>query len=105
VYAVISVAGTQVKVRQGDRINVPRLDLDEGSEAKIRDVLLVSDGENVRVGDPVVKGASVKVKVLGHFKGKKVIVFKKKRRKNYRRFKGHRQEYTELLVSDLNIDN
>ncbi len=102
-YAVVSVSGNQVKVREGDRVNVPRLHLEEGAETKIKDVLLVSDEGDVKVGDPVVKGASVSAKVLSHFKGKKVIVFKKKRRKNYRRTKGHRQEYTELLIGKLNV--
>jgi large subunit ribosomal protein L21 len=101
-YAVIKVAGDQVRVQKGDRIRTPRLDLDVGQTTEIKEVLLVSNGE-AQVGAPTVPGALVRAKVLSHGRLGKIIVFKMKRRKKYRRRRGHRQGFTELLIEDIVI--
>ena len=104
--AVVKIAGKQVQVDKGLRIRVPKLELEEGAQQEFTDVLLVSreDGETL-VGTPTVEGAAVKVTVIGHGRGKKVIVFKMKRRKNYRRRNGHRQDYTEIQIDDIVLPN
>ncbi len=103
-YAVIRVAGDQVKVQKGDRIRTPKLNLEVGQTAEIKDVLLVSNGES-RIGAPTVPGAIVRAKVLSHGRSDKVIVFKMKRRKKYRKKQGHRQNFTELLIEDITLTN
>ena len=100
-FAVVDIAGKQLKVDKGDRIRVPRLDLEEGSAQRFTSVLLLSDGEEVQVGAPHVDGAVVEGTVVAHGRADKVIVFKKKRRKKYRRRNGHRQDFTEILVDDI----
>jgi len=104
--AVVRIAGKQVQVDKGLRVKVPRLALEEGAQQEFTDVLLVSsdDGETV-VGTPTVEGATVRATVVGHGRGKKVIIFKMKRRKNYRRRNGHRQDYTEIQIDDIVLPN
>ena len=99
-YAVISDRGKQYTVKAGERLRIDLLDAEPGSEVVFDRVLLVGGGE-VRVGRPVVAGASVKGTVLGEHKDRKVIVFKKKRRKKYRRKNGHRQRYTDIQVESI----
>lgn len=99
-YAVIRVAGDQVKVQKGDRIRTPKLDLEVGQTTEIKDVLLVSNGGS-HIGTPMVPGAMVRAKVLSHGRLDKVVVFKMKRRKKYRKRRGHRQDFTELLIEDI----
>lgn len=105
-YAVVRISGEQVKVEKGLRVRVPRLEAEEGGEKEFTDVLLVStdDGQTL-VGAPTVDGATVRAKVVGHGRGAKVIVFKMKRRKKYRRRNGHRQAYTEIEVGDIILAN
>ena len=79
------------------------IDAEQGSEITINRVLLTSDGDNVKIGTPVVEGASVTAKVLEHAKAKKVLVVKRKRRKDYRRKNGHRQQYTKIEIVSINI--
>jgi large subunit ribosomal protein L21 len=100
-YAVIKTGGKQYKVSQGDLLKVEKLDAEPGSEIEISEVLMVVDGDNVMVGTPVVESASVKARVIEHGKGKKVIVFKKKRRKGYKVKRGHRQHYTTLEIQEV----
>lgn len=100
-YAIIEVAGQQFKVEKDRYIYVHRLPNAEGEELTIDKVLLVDDNGAVSVGAPTVEGAQVKAKVLEHLKGEKIIVFKKKRRKGYRRKKGHRQYLTKLQIVDI----
>jgi len=100
-YAIIEVAGQQFKVEKDRYIYVHRLPSAEGEELTIDRVLLVEDNGAVSVGAPTVEGAQVKAKVLEHLKGEKIIVFKKKRRKGYRRKKGHRQYLTKLQIVDI----
>lgn len=100
-YAVIKTGGKQYKVAQGDLLKVEKLDAEPGAEIEISEVLMVVDGDNVQVGTPVVESASVKAKVIEHGKAKKVIVFKKKRRKGYKVKRGHRQHYTTLEIQEV----
>ena len=100
-YAVVKIKGLQFPVEAESRLQVPLLDDEVGSTVTFDEVLLVKDGEEIKVGDPVVAGCSVSAEVLRHGRARKVVVFKKKRRKNYRRKKGHRQPFTEILIKDI----
>ena len=101
-YAVIETGGKQYKVSEGDVIFIEKLDVAEGEEVKFDKVLVVADGENVTVGTPAVEGATVTAKVEKQGKSKKIYVFKMKRKKNYRRKKGHRQPFTKVEISKIN---
>ena len=90
-------------MRKGDKICVPKLDLNVGQTTQIDEILLISTDEETLIGEPTVPHASIQAKVLSHGKHDKVIVFKMKRRKKYRRKRGHRQPFTELLIEDLSI--
>ncbi len=100
-YAIVEVAGMQFKVKKNDEILAPKLKAEEGSTLEFDRVLFTSDDKTVNVGNPVVKGAKVKAVVVGDERGKKVVVFKKKRRKGYKVKKGHRQEFTRLKIEDI----
>lgn len=99
--SVIEQGGFQFKVSEGDTINVPLVDGKEGDEVKLDRVLLVSEGESVKVGTPVVDGAEVKAEIVEHGKDKKVLVMKKKRRKDYKLKNGHRQDFTRLKITSI----
>src|SRR5690606_1884991 len=101
VYAVVETGGKQYRVAVGDRIEVERLDAEPGTDVTLDRVLLVADGEDVRVGTPVVEGARVVASVEDQIKGKKVIVFKFKPKKRYRRKQGHRQQLTRLTIKEI----
>ena len=101
-YAVIETGGKQFKVQEGDELLVEKLEANVGDSVTIDKVLLVEKDGAVKVGTPVVAGASAVLKVVEHGKGAKVIVFKYKSKKNYRRKQGHRQPYTKVLVEALN---
>jgi large subunit ribosomal protein L21 len=101
-YAVIKSGGKQYRVKQGDTIKVEKLLADEGADIKLEDVLLVADGDNIKVGKPTVDGASVSATVKSHGRGRKISIIKMKRRKHYRRQMGHRQSYTELSITGIN---
>ena len=101
-YAIVEIAGQQFKVAKDQRLFVHRLQDKEGAKVSFDKVFLLDDGKKVTVGAPAITGASVKAKVLGHLKGDKVIVFKKKRRKGYRVKNGHRQCLTQLIVEQIN---
>lgn len=103
-YAVIRTGGKQYKVSEGQRIRVEKINGDVGETISIGEVLLLGKEEGVEVGNPVVPGASVEAEILSHGKGEKIYVFKKKRRKGYRKMKGHRQWYTELLIKEIKGD-
>ncbi len=100
-YAVFRTGGKQFRAEPGGRIRVPTLDAEAGDTVTFDEVLLTSDGEEVAVGQPIVDGASVRAEVVDHGRDKKVIVFKRKRRKGYRRKQGHRQGYTEIRVDEI----
>ena len=100
-YAIVEIAGQQFKVAKDQKLFVHRLQDKEGSKVSFDKVYLLDDGKKVTVGAPAISGAAVEAKVVGHFKGDKVIVFKKKRRKGYRVKNGHRQALTELMVEKI----
>jgi large subunit ribosomal protein L21 len=100
-YAIVNIAGQQFKVSEKEQIYVHRLGAGEGENVEFDQVLLVDNDGNVKVGEPTIKGAMVKAKVLDHVKGDKVIVFKKKRRKGYRVKRGHRQLFTKLEIESI----
>ena len=100
-YAIIQTGGKQYRVAPGDVLRVERLGGERGDEVVLDQVLLVADGANVQVGAPLVEGASVRGEIMRQGKAKKILVFKKKRRKNYRRKQGHRQLFTALQVKEI----
>jgi large subunit ribosomal protein L21 len=99
-YAVIKTGGKQYRVSQGDRVRVERLPGAVGSQIEFADVLMIG-GESVSVGTPLVKGAKVVGEIVGQDRAKKIVVFKMRRRKNYRRKRGHRQAYTEVRITSV----
>ena len=99
-YAIIQTGGKQYRVQQGDVIFVDKLDLAQDATVDF-DVLLLGREDGVTVGKPLVPGAKVNAKVLGQVKGEKIIVFKYKSKKNYRRKQGHRQPYTKLEITGI----
>ena len=100
-YAVFRTGGKQYRAAKGDRLRIERLDAAEGDAVEFDEVLLVGEGDNVKVGAPVVSGSKVKAKVMAQAKAKKVDVVKFKRRNNYQRLKGHRQHYTEVEITSI----
>ena len=100
-YAVIKTGGKQYRVAEGDVIEVEKLDVESGAEAKFDEVLLVSNGSNLSIGAPLVKGAAVTAEVVEQAKGDKVIAFKYKRRKGYHRTVGHRRQITVLKIKSI----
>lgn len=100
-YAVIRTGGKQYRVTPGEKLRIERLPAAVGSELVLADVLLVGDGQALKVGTPVLKGASVKAKVTSHGLGEKVMSFKMRRRKNSRKHQGHRQGYTEIEITGI----
>ena len=102
-YAIIEACGKQYKVAEGDVIFFEKLDVEEGKKVKFDNVILVSNEENVQVGNPYVKGAKVEGKVISHGKAKKIIVFKYKAKKNYRRKQGHRQPFTKVEITSIKL--
>jgi large subunit ribosomal protein L21 len=100
-YAVVRTGGLQFRVAEGDTIRVPRMAADVGATVEIADVLALETGGELSIGRPLVDGASVTAEVVRHGLGRKVIVYKKKRRKGYQRKKGHRQGFTELRIVRL----
>ena len=100
-YAIVDIAGQQFKVTKSQKLKVHRLEAEEGKHVELGKVLMVSDGKTVTVGTPVVDGYRIAAKVMGHTKGDKVLVFKKKRRKGYQKLNGHRQYITELWIEAI----
>jgi large subunit ribosomal protein L21 len=100
-YAVVATGGKQYKVAEGDTLRVEKLKGDVGAEVAFDKVLLFSDGENVKIGQPVLDGATVHGHIVEQDKGKKILVFKYKRRKRYRRKQGHRQLYTAVKIDRI----
>lgn len=99
-FAVIETGGKQYQVSPGDKIMVELLGKTKG-EVTFKNVLLLNNEGNLKLGSPYIKGASVKAKILGEAKTDKVIIFKKKRRKQYKRTRGHRQKYTVVLIEEI----
>ncbi len=101
-YAVIKSGGKQYKVREGDTLRVEKIDVEEGGEISLDDILMVADGDDISVGTPIVAGATVAATVKSHGRGPKIKVIKFKRRKQHRKQMGHRQAYTELEITGIN---
>jgi len=102
VFAVVEIGGHQYRVKAGDQIQVEKLPLQAGASLEIDRVLMVGEGEQVRIGQPVIPEARVRATVLGHVKGEKIIVFKyRPGAKRYRRKQGHRQTYTVLRIDAI----
>ena len=99
-YAVVKTGGKQYRVSPGEKFKVEQIPADIGSEI-VLEVLMVADGDIVTLGTPLVSGTSVKAKVLSHGRGKKVTIFKMRRRKHYQKHQGHRQNYTELEIQSI----
>lgn len=103
-HAVIQTGGKQYRVAAGDKLRVELLDeAKAGGKVTFDEVLLLSDGTTIKVGQPFVKGAKVTAEVVGNGRGDKVTIIKLRRRKNYRRKAGHRQEFTELKITDIKV--
>jgi large subunit ribosomal protein L21 len=100
-YAIVEIAGQQFKVEKDQQIFFHRLDNEEGSKVEFDKVLLIDNGGKVNVGAPAISGAKVTAKVLGHMKGDKVVVFKKKRRKGYKVKNGHRQSFSQIEIQSI----
>lgn len=100
-FAIVDIAGFQEKVTPGMKLRVPKLPHKPGETVTFAQVLLHAEGDAVRVGTPYVAGAAVQAKVVAEGKGEKIRVFKMKRRKRYRRTRGHRDEYTEIAVTKV----
>jgi large subunit ribosomal protein L21 len=100
-YAIVEIAGQQFKVERGNKVYVHRLEANEGDKVEFTHVLLTDNAGKISVGNPTVEGARVAATVLGHLKGDKVIVFKKKRRKGYQKWNNHRQSLTQLLIQGV----
>jgi large subunit ribosomal protein L21 len=97
-YAVLKTGGKQYRVAAGDKLKVEEIAGEVGSEVVLGEVLLVANGEDVTMGTPLVAGASVTAKIVGHGRGEKVRIYKMRRRKHYRKTQGHRQNYTEIEI-------
>ncbi|MFA5444413.1 MAG: 50S ribosomal protein L21 [Bacteroidales bacterium] len=100
-YAIVDIAGQQFKVEEGRRVFVNRLQAEEGSTISFEKVLLKDTDGNVVIGTPYLEGATVSATVLKHLKGKKVLVFKKKKRKGYQKCNGHRQYLTQIQIDTI----
>ena len=102
-YAIIESCGKQYKVAEGDVVFFEKLDAEEGKKVNFDNVVLVSNEDKIEVGTPYVKGVKVEGKVVKHGKGKKIIVYKYKAKKNYRRTQGHRQPYTKVEITAIKM--
>jgi large subunit ribosomal protein L21 len=100
-YAIVEIAGQQFKVERGNKVYVHRLEANEGAKVEFDKVLLIDNAGKIQVGNPTVDGAKVAATVIGHVKGDKVIVFKKKRRKTYQKWNNHRQQFTQILIQGV----
>lgn len=99
--AVIKTGGKQYRVSEGDVLRVEKLEAEAGSTLELNEVLMISDGETVKIGAPLVEGGKVTAEVTGHGRGNKVMIIKFKRRQKYHRTQGHRQDYTELKITGI----
>ncbi len=101
-YAIIETGGKQYKVTEGDVVFIEKLNVEEGAEVTFDKVLMAGEGDAVKVGTPIVEGATVTAKAIKNGKSKKVVVFKMKRKKNERKKQGHRQPYTKVEITAIN---
>jgi large subunit ribosomal protein L21 len=97
-YAVVKTGGKQYRVSAGEKLKVEQIAADVGAEIVLDQVLFLGDGEDVKMGSPLIDGAAVTAKVVGHGRGEKIRIFKMRRRKHYRKSQGHRQNFTEIEI-------
>ena len=102
-YAIVNISGKQYKATEGARLRVPRQSGDSGAKLSFDDILLISNSDSTQVGKPNVSGAKVTATILNHGRERKILVYKKKRRKGYQRKNGHRQLYTEVEVEKIKL--
>ena len=102
-YAIVNIAGKQYKVAEGDQLKVARLQSEVGENVNFEEVLLTDDGKNIKIGKPAVKGAKVTAEVIEHGRLRKILVYKKKRRKGYQRKNGHRQDFSAIKINSINV--
>ena len=100
-YAVVKTGGKQYRITPGEKLKVEQIVADVGAEIVLDQVLMVGDGDSVRLGQPTLAGATVKATVVSHGRGEKVTIFKMRRRKHYQKHQGHRQGYTELKIDSI----
>tara|TARA_B100001029_G_scaffold176996_1_gene180844 strand:+ start:1299 stop:1673 length:375 start_codon:yes stop_codon:yes gene_type:complete len=103
--AVVQIGGEQLRVEKGKIFTVNRLDIESGKKMSFTDVLLIENKGSIQLGQPTIEKAKVSISVLEHFKGEKVIVFKKKRRKGYKVKNGHRQYLTKIKIDDISLES
>ncbi len=103
-YAIINISGKQYKATSGARLRVPKQDGETGTRLTFDKVLLINDGKNTKIGEPVLKGVSVTGTIIEHGRDKKILVYKKKRRKGYQRKNGHRQWFTEIEFDSIKAE-
>ncbi len=104
-FAIVKTGGKQHRVQVGDEFKVEKLEDNAGSQIVLNDVIMMGEGKDVKIGKPFVEGAGVAVEIVEHARARKIIVFKRKRRQNYRRTNGHRQHYSLLKVLDILTDS
>ena len=102
-YAIVNISGKQFKATEGTRVRIPKQTGDAGAKLTFDNVLLFHDGTNTQIGTPTVSGASVTATVVDHGRERKILVYKKKRRKGYQRKNGHRQWYTEIEIQKIKV--
>ncbi len=102
-YAILRTGGKQYQVEAGDSLRVEKLPGDVGETVELDDVLMVANGDDITIGQPVIEGAKVIAKIAEHGKAKKVTVFKKRKRQGYRVKRGHRQQYTALAIEEITV--
>lgn len=102
-FAVIKNGGKQYMVSEGDLVNIEKIDGEKGSRIEFKDILMVANGEDVKVGTPLVEGVSIIGEIANQGKRKKIIIFKAKRRKGYRKKQGHRQKYTAVRIKEIKV--
>jgi large subunit ribosomal protein L21 len=100
-YAVVNTGGKQYKVQKGETLRIEKIPGEVGSSVTLDKVLMVADGENIRVGQPVLENVAVQARIVEQDKAKKILVFKYKRRKRYRRKNGHRQPFTAIRIDGI----
>jgi len=102
-YAIVNISGHQYRVTENERLKIALLEAEAGKKVNFDQVLLLDDGKKINIGEPFVKNASVSAKVLEHGRDRKILVYKKKRRKGYQRKNGHRQDYTLIQVDTISV--
>ncbi len=102
-YAIVNISGHQYRVTENERLKVALLEAEAGNKVNFDQVLLLDDGKKINIGEPFVKNASVSAKVLEHGRNRKILVYKKKRRKGYQRKNGHRQDYTLIQIDTVGV--